>query len=252
MTMKPLDPATPAPSSTRHLPYVLLGVFAVVFAVAAIHPVDRKDWMLENALTVLFLAILLLTRKRFPLSNVSYTLILIFLCLHTVGAHYTYSLVPYDRWFQSLFGKGLNEMLGLKRNQFDRLVHFCFGLLLAYPIREVFLRIAGVRGFWGYYLPLDVTMSFSLIYELIEWAAAAILGGDLGQAYLGTQGDEFDAQKDMALATLGGLICMAVVALINWKFDRHFGEEMRESFTVKDGPLGEVRLRELANGRASS
>src|SRR5678815_3950599 len=227
--MKPLDPATPAPA-TRRYPYILLGVFAVVFAIAAIGPVDRKDWMLENALTALFVAILFFTRKRFPLSNVSYTLILIFLCLHTVGAHYTYSLVPYDRWFQSLFGKGLNEMLGLKRNQFDRLVHFCFGLLLAYPIREVFVRIAGVRGFWGYYLPLDVTMSFSLIYELIEWAAAAILGGDLGQAYLGTQGDEFDAQKDMALATLGGLICMTVVALINWKLDRHFGEEMRESF----------------------
>jgi putative membrane protein len=104
-----------------------------------------------------------------------------------------------------------------------------------------------VRGFWGYYLPLDVTMSFSLIYELIEWAASVAFGGDLGQAYLGTQGDEFDAQKDMALATLGGLICMTVVALINWKFDRHFGEEMRESLTVKDGPLGEARLRELAN-----
>jgi putative membrane protein len=246
MTMKPLDPATPAPS-TRRYPYVLLGIFAVVFAVGAVHPVDRKDWMLENALTALFLATLLLTRKRFPLSNVSYTLILIFLCLHTLGAHYTYSLVPYDRWFQSLFGKSLNEMAGFRRNQFDRLVHFCFGLLLAYPIREIFLRIAGVRGFWGYYLPLDVTMSFSLIYELIEWAASVAFGGDLGQAYLGTQGDEFDAQKDMALATLGGLICMAVVALINWKFDRRFGEEMRESLTVKDGPLGEARLRELAN-----
>jgi putative membrane protein len=244
--MTPLDPATPAPS-TRRYPYALLGVFAVVFAIGAIHPVDRKDWMLENALTVLFLAILLLTRKRFPLSSVSYTLILIFLSLHTIGAHYTYSLVPYDRWFQSLFGKGFNESLGFRRNQFDRLVHFCFGLLLAYPIREIFLRIAGVRGFWGYYLPLDVTMSFSMIYELIEWGASVAFGGDLGQAYLGTQGDEFDAQKDMALATLGGLICMVVVALINWKFDRNFGEEMRESFTVKDGPLGETRLRELSN-----
>jgi putative membrane protein len=247
--MKPLDPATPAPSSRRY-PYVLLGVFAVVFAIGAIGPVDRKDWLLENALTVLFLALLLITRKRFPLSSVSYTLIVLFLSLHTIGAHYTYSLVPYDRWFSSLFGKGLNEMLGLERNHFDRLAHFCFGLLLAYPIREIFLRIAGVRGFWGYYLPLDVTMSFSLVYELIEWAAAAILGGDLGQAYLGAQGDEFDAQKDMALATLGGLICMAVVALINWKLDRHFGEEMRQSLTVKDGPLGEVRLRQLAQEHA--
>jgi putative membrane protein len=248
--LKRLDPATPAPLPRRY-PYVLLAIFAAVFAIGAIRPVDRKDWMLENALTVLFLSGLLLTRKRFPLSNVSYTLILIFLCLHTVGAHYTYSLVPYDKWFHGVFGKGLNEVVGWNRNQFDRLVHFCFGLLLAYPIREIFLRIAGVRGFWGYYLPLDVTMSLSMLYELIEWGASVAFGGDLGAAYLGTQGDEFDAQKDMALATLGGLICMAVVALINWKFDRRFGEEMRESFTVKDGPLGEVRLHELGREGAS-
>jgi putative membrane protein len=94
---------------------------------------------------------------------------------------------------------------------YDRLVHFSFGLLIAYPIREMFLRVARVRGFWGYYLPLDVTMSFSMLYELIEWAYAAIAGGSAGAAFLGTQGDEWDAQKDMAIATLGGLISMCVV-----------------------------------------
>jgi putative membrane protein len=87
---------------------------------------------------------------------------------------------------------------------YDRLVHFCFGLLMAYPIREMFLRVARVRGFWGYYLPLDVTMSFSMLYELIEWEYAACAGGEAGAAFLGTQGDEWDAQKDMAMATLGG------------------------------------------------
>ena len=243
-----LDPANPR----RRCPLVLLALFIVYAMAWAYHPVDPKDWMLENALAAAFVLALIVSYRRFPFSNVSYTLIFVFLCLHTIGAHYTYSLVPYDAWAKKLTGTTINAIFGFQRNHFDRLVHFCFGLLLAYPIREVFLRIAGVRGFWGYYLPLDVTMSFSLIYELIEWAAAAILGGDLGQAYLGTQGDEFDAQKDMALATLGGLISMAVVALINWKFDRNFGAEMRESFTVKDGPLGEARLRELANGRASS
>jgi putative membrane protein len=239
------DMATPAPA-TRRYAYALLATFALVFVVGAIRPTDRKDWALESALTVAFVVALVVSRKRLPLSNVSYTVIFLFLCLHTIGAHYTYSLVPYEEWARRVFGKGVNETFGWRRNQFDRLVHFCFGFLLAYPIREIFLRVAGVRGFWGYYLPLDVTMSFSMLYELIEWAASIAFGGDLGQAYLGTQGDEWDAHKDMALATLGAVISMCIVALINWKFDKRFGEEFRQSLTVKDHqPLGEVRLQEL-------
>jgi putative membrane protein len=194
--------------------------------------------MMENALTAAGVLVLILTRKRLPLSDVSYTVIFLFLCLHVVGSHYSYSRVP--------IGNTISHWFGWQRNHYDRFVHFAFGLLLAYPIRELFLRVAGVRGFWGYYLPLDVTMSFSMLYELIEWAAASAFGGDLGAAYLGTQGDEWDAHKDMALATLGAVISMCVVALINWKFDRHFGEELRESLSVKGkAPLGEVRLREL-------
>ena len=244
----PPEPAGPPAAARRgrRYPYVLLALFAVVWVVCAIRPVSFMTWLLENTLTVLFVAVLIFTRRRLPLSSVSYTLIFVYLCLHTLGAHYTYSEVPYDRWTRALLGTGLNEMLGWRRNHYDRLVHFCFGLLLAYPIREIFLRVAGVRGFWGYYLPLDVTISFSAVYELIEWAAALVFGGDVGQAYLGTQGDVWDTHKDMALATLGAVISMGVVAFINWKFDRHFGDELRRSLTVKGAqPLGEVRLREL-------
>ena len=227
-------------------PKWLLGLFLVYWAAWAFRPVDRHDWLLENALTVVFVAGLVWTYRRFPLSNVSYTLVFLYLCLHTVGAHYTYSLVPYDKWFRAVSGTTLSDLTGWKRNHFDRLVHFCFGFLLAYPIREVFCRVADARGFWGYYLPLDVTMSLSMVYELVEWAVAAVFGGDLGQAYLGTQGDEWDAHKDMALASVGGLITMTVVALVNWKFDRHFGDEWRRSLAVKGrSPLGEVRLREM-------
>lgn len=242
----PREPLTSLSPRPRRYPYVLLALFAVVWAICAIRPSHLTTWLLENSLTVVFVAALVLTRKRLPLSSISYTLIFLYLCLHTVGAHYTYSEVPYDRWSKAAFGTGINEMLGWQRNHYDRLVHFCFGLLLAYPIRELFLRVAGVRGFWGYYLPLDVTISFSAVYELIEWAAALVFGGDTGQAYLGTQGDVWDAHKDMALATLGGVISMTVVALINWKFDRRFGDEFRQSLAVKGAePLGEVRLREL-------
>jgi putative membrane protein len=207
------------------------------------HPKHFTNWIVENTLLVLFVAFLFLTRRRFPLSKLSYTLIVVFLSLHTIGAHYSYSEVPYNDWFRAIFGRPLHE----GRNMFDRLVHFCFGLLLAYPIREMFLRIARVRGFWGYYLPLDVTMSFSMLYELIEWAYASIAGGAAGAAFLGTQGDEWDAQKDMAIASLGALISMSTVAFINWKFDQNFGAEFRDSLAIPDGdqPLGEHRLAEL-------
>jgi len=225
-------------------PRVLLGLFALYWLAWAIQPLYWADWLLENFLLTLFITGLILTHRRFPLSNISYTLIFVFVCLHTIGAHYTYAQVPYDDWFRAVFGTGLNELLGLERNHYDRLVHFSFGFLLAYPIREVFLRVAGARGFWGYYLPLDVTMSFSMLFELFEWAAAVVFGGELGQAYLGTQGDIWDAHKDMALASLGAVISMCVVAAINWKYNQRFGEEWRESLAVKGPPLGEQKLRE--------
>jgi putative membrane protein len=232
------------------IPLILLVTFIVYAVCWAIHPTDVKDWMLENALTALTLVALILMYRSFPLSNISYILIFVFLCLHTIGAHYTYSLVPYNEWTKSLFGKSLNEMLGVERNHFDRAIHFLFGLFIAYPIREMFMRVANAKGFWSYYLPLDLTMSFSMLYELIEWAAAEALGGDLGQAYLGTQGDPWDAHKDMALATLGALISMVVVALINWKFDKHFGAELRDSFKPRNIKLGEKKLSELVDGKS--
>ena len=201
--------------------------------------------LLENALLVGGVAVLVATRKALPLSRVSYTLIFVFLCLHTVGAHYTYSLVPYDAWFEALTGRTLSSLTGWERNHFDRLVHFSYGLLLAYPAREVFLRVADVRGFWGYYLPLDVVMATSMLYELIEWGAAAVFGGDLGVAYLGTQGDPWDAQKDMALATLGAIIAMLITAAINWRFQRDFAREWAESLRVK-------RRRAARRGRAGA
>ena len=234
---------------------IYLGTLAILLAALwvplAFHPYDRADWWLENALLFVGVTVLVATHRVFPLSKISYTTLFVFLCLHTIGAHYTYAEVPYDAAWRQLTGYSLNEALGWERNNFDRVVHFCYGLLLAYPIREVFLRIANVRGFWGYFLPLDLTMSTSALFELIEWGAVLVVGGDLGQAYLGTQGDEWDAHKDMALATLGAVISMSVVALINWKFDRNFGTEMRDSFTVKADAMGEARLRELMRNETS-
>jgi putative membrane protein len=163
-----------------------------------------------------------------------------------VGSHYTYSLVPYDRWFELLTGRTLGSLLGWQRNNFDRVVHFAYGLLLAYPIREVFLRVANVKGFWGYFLPLDLTMSTSMIYELIEWFAAEFFGGDLGAAYLGTQGDVWDAHKDMLLASCGAIVAMAVTAALNARLQRDFAQEWNESLRVKDHrPYGEDEVQRM-------
>lgn len=218
-----------------HLRYVgtLAAALAVLWIALAFGVFDREDWLLENLLLVAAVALLMSTYRSLPLSRISYTLIFVFLCLHTLGAHYTYAEVPYDRWWQSLTGSTFNELVGWKRNNFDRVVHFGYGLLLAYPIREVFLRVAGVRGFWGYFLPLDLTMSTSMLYELIEWRAAEFFGGDLGAAYLGTQGDVWDAHKDMALASLGALVAMCVTAAINSRAKRDFAHEWNESLRVK-------------------
>jgi len=123
--------------------------------------------------------------------------------------------VPYDAWVEALTGTSLNELLGWKRNNFDRIVHFLYGLLLAVPIREVFLLATNVRGFLSYFVPLALTMSSSLTFELFEWGAASWFGGELGMAYLGIQGDVWDAHKDMALASLGALVAMSVAAAIH-------------------------------------
>jgi putative membrane protein len=229
----------------KHLTYAatLLGLLAVLWLGLAIEPLDRKDWLLENLLVVVAAGVLAGTYRHLPLSRTSYTLIFVFLCLHTVGAHYTYAKVPYDEWWTALTGHTFNDMVGWKRNNFDRVVHVAYGLLLAYPIRELFLRVAGVRGFWGYFLPLDLTMSSSMLYELIEWAAAEIFGGELGVAYLGTQGDVWDAHKDMALASLGALIAMSLTAWLNSRVKRDFAYEWIESLRVKSKePLDEAGL----------
>jgi putative membrane protein len=229
---------------------VLAVLFGLLWTALAIAPWHRADWALENALVAVFAVVVALTYKRLTLSRVSYTLIFLFLCLHEVGAHYTYAEVPYDQWFKSLTGETFNSLAGWQRNNFDRVIHFSYGLLLAYPVREVFWRVAQARGFWGYFLPLDLTMSTSMIYELVEWAAAEAFGGELGQAYLGTQGDVWDAHKDMALASLGALVAMLITYGLNRALQRDFAQEWAESLRVKDTrPLGEDEIARMLNDR---
>jgi putative membrane protein len=234
--------------SHRRYFLILSALYAAVWIVLAVEPHDRSDWALENTLVVAAAVALLLSYKYLLLSRISYTLIFIFLCLHALGAHWTYSLVPYDEAFVSITGYSFEELLGWERNQYDRIVHFAYGLLLAYPIRELFLRIAEVRGFWGYFLPVVLTMAASMFYELVEWGAAEVFASELGMAFVGAQGDVWDAQKDMWLATLGALIAMAMTAAINIRLQKDFAREWSESLRIKqDKPLGEDEIARLIN-----
>jgi putative membrane protein len=189
----------------------LLGVYLCLWAALAIAPRFRADWLLENLIVFIALPLFVNGARYWRFSTASYLCLFAFLVLHAVGAHYTYSEVPYDDWARALTGYSLNEALGWERNHYDRLVHLSYGLCLLPPSVELFDRVAPPRGRWRILLPVLFIMSHSAIYELVEWGAALLFGGDLGQAYLGTQGDVWDAQKDTALATLGAVISMAVL-----------------------------------------
>jgi putative membrane protein len=190
----------------RLLLQILIAFYALVWIIAAIRPVDRGDWLLENLLVFITVPVLALAYRRAPLSDTSYLLIAAFLTLHAIGAHYTYAKVPIGNW--------MKEMFDFERNHFDRLVHCSFGLLLLVPIREVLMRMAPVRGFWSYALPVTVIVSFSGFFEIVEAIVAQIVSPELGTAYLGTQGDEWDAQKDMAAAVAGALCSIILLAAI--------------------------------------
>lgn len=221
----------------------LIVVFLGFWIWAAINPVYPDDWLLENYLVFIFVPLIILAGFYFRLSNLSYTLITIFMILHVIGSHYTYAEVP--------FGYVLQSWFGANRNMFDRLVHFGFGFLLGYPIREVFMRLAKAKGFWAYYLPFDLTLAFSAAYELIEWAAAASVDPSAGLAFLGSQGDVWDAQKDMLMAGIGAVVAMGVTFFINMGLQKGFWKEMKESFIIPKGdkPLGEVKLKEMWKSR---
>lgn len=193
-------------------PLLLLAVFLVVAVALGISPHYRQDWLLENVLVLLALPVLVLGFRRLRLSDGSYAALFVFLLLHEIGAHYTYAEVPWDRWFSALCGFSLHEALGLSRNHFDRVIHFAYGLLVTPAVAELVAARTSSPGVWRWLVPVSLITAGSTLFELFEWAAAVCFGGDLGVAYLGTQGDPWDAQQDMLQALLGSLAAVAVLA----------------------------------------
>jgi len=204
-----MTPAAISRAGQRY-PLILLVLYLVIWTSLAIAPWYRHDWLLENLLVFVAVPLLVWGHRRIGFSNLACTLLFAFFVLHAVGAHYTYAEVPYDRWVQALTGHTLNHALGLQRNHFDRLVHFTYGLLVTPTAIELLDTRAPQQGVWRWLVPFTFMAAQSPIYELIEWAAAEVFGGELGQAYLGTQGDIWDAHKDMGLGMLGAAIAVTV------------------------------------------
>jgi putative membrane protein len=190
--------------------------FAILFTTLWISTLigtnDIYNWLLENTLVFVFLTIMALTFRRFQFSDVSYTFIFVYLCLHVYGAKYTYAENPFGYWLKDYFH--------FERNHYDRIVHFSFGFMLAYPMRDFFLIKMKFPEWVGWVLPVEITLSFSCLYELVEWLVAEVLFPEQGTAYLGTQGDVWDAQKDMFMAFCGAVIIMLIISLTKRIFNR--------------------------------
>ena len=195
-------------------PHWLLAAFGLFWLALAIRPHDRIVWVTENLITAIALAALVWTHSDWPVSDFSYTLVSVFLVLHTIGAHYTYARVPFFAVAETRSGVALIGFFGWTRNHYDRLVHFAYGLLIAYPAWELLERYASPAGAWSYVLSPSLIMASSMAFEVIEWWAAELLGGPAGSDYVGAQGDPWDAQKDMALATGGSIIAMVATAML--------------------------------------
>ncbi|MHB1050634.1 MAG: DUF2238 domain-containing protein [Bacteroidota bacterium] len=187
-------------------------VFVIVWIATFAGTTDLSNWILENILTVLFVVFLIGSYKKYQFSDVSYLLIGFYLCLHVYGSQYTYAENPFGYWLKDVFDHS--------RNHYDRIVHFSFGFLLATPLREIFMQWLRYPSWVAWLLPIELTLSVSAFYELIEWAVADIFFTAQGAAYLGTQGDMWDAQKDVFLALSGAIIATTIVSLIKKMIER--------------------------------
>ncbi|MBC7002644.1 DUF2238 domain-containing protein [Photobacterium sp. BZF1] len=186
------------------IPVTTFVIVTLIIIWSGLDPVFPDVWLAEIIPVVLILAPLLITYRFFQFSNTAYILIAIWMSLHTIGAHYTFANVPFD-WF--------NELIGSQRNNFDRVAHFSIGLY-AFPIAEFMVRKGHCKPLVATIFALATIMAIAAGYEIIEWWYAAIAGGDAGIEFLGSQGDVWDAQKDMLMDTLGAITSLVLFWII--------------------------------------
>ena len=205
---------------------VLFLLYLLFLVASCINPPYRQFLLMQHAPTLLAAFVLAYLSNRFPISRLSFSFIVLFLGLHTLGARYLYSYTPYDEWSQWLLGINITEFFGFERNHYDRLVHFSYGLLLVVPIQEFERRYFGLSLALSSVLAIECILATSAAYELIEWLVAIIFTPQWAEQFLGHQGDHFDAHKDMALATSGAILSIGVLVVVTrWCTSRADGDE---------------------------
>jgi putative membrane protein len=190
----------------RRFLHILKTIYSAFWIWMALSPNSRSDWFLENLLiwaTVLFMGV---TYRWFTFSNLSYLLLTVFLALHTLGAHFSYRISGLDTM--------LHFISSVPRDNFDRIVHTSFGLLLAYPIKEYFTRFIHMKESWTYFMTVMMVVACGAFYELIEMWVAQIVAPEIGVLFLGTQGDPWDTQHDIEVAMYGALIAMLICFIV--------------------------------------
>ncbi len=164
---------------------------------------NMENWIIENLLVMILLPVIVFSHWWHRLSDLSYLLIFIFVMLHCYGAFYAYT--------SNALGEWIKQRYDLWRNPYDRIVHFSFGLLIAYPAREILMNKYRVSNRLSWLLPIEIAFSLGTIFEMIEWGVAALTDSATGDTYVATQGDVWDAHKDIALAALGAALSMTTV-----------------------------------------
>lgn len=188
--------------SSRKAIAIMAAVFWVAVAWSAIRPFHPKDYLLEIVTPVGGFLLLLAAGRRFRFTTLSCLLMLLEGIVLIVGAHYTHALVPLFDW--------IKEAFTLSRNHYDRFAHFCVGLFMAIPAREILRRATPLRGGWLQAMSVVSLLAFGGFYEITEWWIAIAVSPEAAEAYLGSQGDPWDAQKDMVLDTLGAAAAMVL------------------------------------------
>ncbi len=185
----------------------LLAVVLLAVALSAVRPFDRLTWLLEVAPVLIGIPLLLASARRFRLTDLICLLLAVHAVILIVGGIYTYARVPLGFWLQ--------DWLHLARNPYDRIGHFAQGFVPAMFAREILLRRSPLRpGKWLAFLVVCVCLAISACYELIEWIAALMLGQGADE-FLGTQGDPFDTQADMAMALIGSCSALATLTRVH-------------------------------------
>jgi putative membrane protein len=202
-------------ASRREL-LTLLIIYVVGFTILAIRPYDRWDWAMENFFPVSMLVAAIIVYPHFKFTRLACYLIFFYLFVQSYGGHYTYALAPPFNW--------LRDELGFKRNHYDRVAHFMLGFLMAIPIREILLRYISTSRRWLAFLTASIVLAIGAFYEFIEWWVAVLVTPDLGDKFLGTQGDIWDSHWDMFLALVGAILALAIFMKLH---DRQLGADYR-------------------------